>query len=215
MPASTQHFGGVNPIIKTITDTLSEASKEDADKGDPRVAGDIDWNPEAVEHVLGTFVGGAGKFVGRTLNVASKLVTGDPIHIKETPWARRFYGAGFYEGQDRQLVYNIRAEAKRAHDSMMDGTRAPADPELQAMGWPHKAYIQAYNVSRLLTKVKEDRDALSARRDITEADKLAGLEDMDVYERNLMHNFLETYFTELRPLLKKRRIPLPDKVKRK
>ena len=54
--------------------------------------GTLDFSPDALEHLFEFAGGGAGKFATRTLKYMGKVVDGDDIELKETPFVRRVYG---------------------------------------------------------------------------------------------------------------------------
>ena len=54
--------------------------------------GTLDFSPDALEHLFEFAGGGAGKFATRTLKYMGKVVDGEDIELKETPFVRRVYG---------------------------------------------------------------------------------------------------------------------------
>lgn len=87
-PESQKYWSSVRPYSKWITDTLNTLTG-----GDEVRPGAIDFSPEAIDLVIDTFTGGAGRFVADTIGAPwKKFVQGEPIETYEVPLLRKVYG---------------------------------------------------------------------------------------------------------------------------
>ncbi len=114
-PSSQQYFKSVNPIIRTMTDWMNQATG-----GDKVTSGAIDINPEIVEHYLGSWTGGAGSFI---MNVGGTIATTakgeSPLSyetgtIRKFPFARNYTTAvpdQYYEAKFYELAEEIKTKS--------------------------------------------------------------------------------------------------------
>jgi len=198
-PASELYFDSVNPFLREMTTALNRAGRSDIEKDMANKSGGwwYDWNPEKIEHLIGSYAGGAGKFVGRIFNVADKMMANEPITVSDIPVLRRLYKEGFYEGKDRELFYAIRGEAKRYMTAYEKGTMTGYDQELADTGWPHLTYSTGDDIADQLSEIRKVKKVVKTAE---EKKQLA------IRERNLMSEYLAIWYKHVEPVLKRRGI---------
>lgn len=90
-PNSQMYFQSVNPILRSMTDTLNAWTG-----GDEITPGFVDINPEVIEHFIGTWTGGVGKFISNTVTTGMNVADGkNPLSyedeaVRKTPFARNY-----------------------------------------------------------------------------------------------------------------------------
>ena len=112
-PDAYKFFKGASEGSKAVADVLNRATG-----GNEAEAGMIDVSPEYLDHAFGFVTGGAGRFVGRSVDVVAKAATGnfDDIESRDVPFVRSItYEAG--EWLDRDRYYKFRQEVREANAS--------------------------------------------------------------------------------------------------
>jgi len=122
-PQSQLYWNSVRKPSKWITEKLNALTG-----GDEVRPGTIDISPEAIDLVVDTFTGGAGKFVSDIVSTPLKAAKGEDIESYEIPLLRRVYGqtgrtatmSEFYDNLEdvgiakRQLQYHRGKPEKQA-----------------------------------------------------------------------------------------------------
>lgn len=86
-PDSQKYWNSVRPYSKWMTDTLNALTG-----GDEVRPGAIDISPEAVDLVIDTVTGGAGRFVADSFVAPWKSLSGEEVETYEVPMIRKVYG---------------------------------------------------------------------------------------------------------------------------
>jgi len=86
-PDSQKYWNSVRPYSKWVTDTLNTLTG-----GDEVRPGAIDISPEAVDLVIDTITGGAGRFVADAFVAPWKSLKGEEVETYEIPMVRKVYG---------------------------------------------------------------------------------------------------------------------------
>jgi len=86
-PDSQKYWNSVRPYSKWVTDTLNTLTG-----GDEVRPGAIDISPEAVDLVIDTVTGGAGRFVADAFVAPWKSLKGEEVETYEIPMVRKVYG---------------------------------------------------------------------------------------------------------------------------
>ena len=63
----------------------------DVTGGDEFESGAIDVNPDALSYLFGYYTGGAGRFVGKVINVMDKTASGEDVSFNDIPWIGKYY----------------------------------------------------------------------------------------------------------------------------
>lgn len=90
-PDSQKYWSGCNSLAVKIATGLNLATF-----GSEARAGLIDISPETLEHLWDSYMGGFGKTIARTFDLAVKSATGDEITSNDFPVIRRFVGEDNY-----------------------------------------------------------------------------------------------------------------------
>ncbi len=109
-PDAYKYFAGASDASKALADTMNRATG-----GSIAESGLIDVSPEYIDHMFGFATGGMGRFVGRTVDVISKSVTGnfEEIESRNIPLVRDvLYETG--DWLDRDRYYRFRDEVREA-----------------------------------------------------------------------------------------------------
>lgn len=117
-PDSQMYFSNINPIFKGITSGLNSMTG-----GDEVTAGWLDMNPEHLEHVFGTFTGGAGTFVNNSATTLLMAMDGknpfssEEDRFKKVPFLRNYVTtpSDFYSRRVFQENYSEIQEDKTLH----------------------------------------------------------------------------------------------------
>lgn len=159
-PDSQKYWGSVRAPSKWLTDELNSLTG-----GDEVRPGAIDISPEAVDLMIDTFTGGAGRFVTDTLATPMKALQGEPVETYEVPLLRKLYGtpgAGevvstFYESTDTVSLADKQYRHYKGDAAKQAEIRAEHDKEL-----------------RLVPAMKEATKQLRALRKIIKLAEKAG-----------------------------------------
>lgn len=84
-PAYTRAFKKTPMFYVELSRILSKITG-----GNTLEKGSVDIPPEAIQHIVESYAGGTGKFVGRTLETARKIVKGEELDTGNIPIVRRF-----------------------------------------------------------------------------------------------------------------------------
>ena len=87
-PNSQKYWNSVRAPSKWFTDTMNELTG-----GDEVRPGAIDISPEAIDLMIDTFTGGAGRFLSDVVSTPAKALSDEPIESYEVPLLRKVYGA--------------------------------------------------------------------------------------------------------------------------
>jgi len=88
-PESQLYWSRTSPASKDVTAWLNRMTG-----GSVTQPGAVDVSPAVLDHLVGTFAGGAGATVNRAGNLVIRLAKGEEItDFKEVPFARRFVGS--------------------------------------------------------------------------------------------------------------------------
>ncbi|MCV6825998.1 MULTISPECIES: LPD38 domain-containing protein [Halocynthiibacter] len=112
-PDAYKYYGGASLTSRAISDIANKATG-----GTVAESGALDVSPEYIDHVFGFLSGGAGRFLGRAWDVASKTVTGNASEIegRNIPFYRSVkIDTGVW--MDRDRYYRFRDELNEAKES--------------------------------------------------------------------------------------------------
>lgn len=112
-PNAYKYYAGVSDASKQIADAMNRATG-----GTIAERGWLDVSPEYIDHMFGFATGGAGRTVGRAVDLVAKSVTGnfEEIELRDVPVARSLvYATG--DWLDRDRYYRFRDQVKEAHAS--------------------------------------------------------------------------------------------------
>lgn len=177
-PNSQKYWNSVRAPSKWLTDTLNELTG-----GDEVRPGAVDVSPEAIDLLIDTFTGGAGRFLSDIVSTPAKALSDEPIESYEVPLLRKVYGApgmgtvvsDFYERMeavqvtDKQLKHYKGdsakiAEIRRQHPGevrlLMDMKLAQS--QLRKVRKQIKLYEKSGNESAL--KIARERENEIMRR---------------------------------------------------
>ena len=84
-PAYTRAFKKTPMFYVELSRLLSKITG-----GNTLEKGSVDIPPEAIQHIVESYAGGTGKFVGRTLETARKILKGEELDTGNIPIVRRF-----------------------------------------------------------------------------------------------------------------------------
>ena len=92
-PASALSMSSTAAPFKFLAETANALGVPGVIKaGNKYEPGTLDVSPDTLEHLYEFAAGGAGQFVKRGLQFAGKVVDGEEIELKDTPFLRRVYG---------------------------------------------------------------------------------------------------------------------------
>jgi len=152
-PESQKHFKSTNPQLVEMMKYLNEATG-----GDETHSGLIDMSPEIVEHYIGWVTGGAGKFATRTIDTASKLVTGDEIDQRDVPFLRTLGGKrGSHYDTNRYYESMKAVAAVEAQLKLYKGTDNWADYR-DKNSEVHKLAINVRRYKNAIKNLRTQRD---------------------------------------------------------
>jgi len=146
---SWRHWKNVNPTVKETMQWLNDVTG-----GSQFKSGWIDISPETIEMLIGTYGGGAGKFISDTLSLPINAVTGE-LTPRNTPLVRKVYGTMsdsvnigiFYENREDLEIFEqeLRVATPAERRAMIK------DPLYKLLG----PYKQLESSLRVLTKQKK------------------------------------------------------------
>jgi predicted RNA methylase len=108
-PDAYHHFGSATIAAQTIAQRLNQWTG-----GTYAESGYIDVSPESIDHVSGFLTGGAGRFVGDTVNLVAKALNDEDIVMDDIPLLSQMY----VPPQDwwtSNLYWTRREEIQAAH----------------------------------------------------------------------------------------------------
>jgi hypothetical protein len=86
-PSSQMYWGTVREPSRLFTEWLNKQTG-----GDEVRPGWGDVSPEAVDLIIDTFTGGAGRFMSDIVSTPIKAIKGESVETYEIPFARKVYG---------------------------------------------------------------------------------------------------------------------------
>ena len=148
VPESQLYFDSVRKNTKLVTDWLNRVTRK---KGNLR--GEIDINPENIDHLIDFVAGGLGKTLANTLEMGTTLVTeGKFPALNKIPFLRVFYGEGS-EYAPRRIIYATLQESGRTKisktkkDKFLKALRkARKDKQITAV--QHKSYLEKFDLAQ-------------------------------------------------------------------
>lgn len=154
-----------------------------------------DVSPETLKHMSRTFTGGAGNFVGSTIDAATLSAQGATPEVREVPFLRKFYrenGVGDarsrfwrYQGEARKAVEDFQ-RAVDAGDRERVQTIVRENRELIAMADVAKAFSEAAGAAR-------DRVQQIRLGDLPIAEKRAQIQKIEEREAELYDRFVRVF----------------------
>lgn len=103
-PSSQTYWSSVRAPSKWAAEKLNELTG-----GDEVRPGKIDISPEAIDLVIDTFTGGAGKFISNLISTPIKAARGDSVETYEVPFLRRVYGKPGKQALTQEYYENMDA----------------------------------------------------------------------------------------------------------
>lgn len=195
VPDSQRYWDSVNPIFRSITDTLNEATG-----GDEVRPGAVDISPETLEHLFGYLTGGAGTFIERNAGLIEKL--SDPtadVSVNDIAFARKVIGqkptwydkAAAYERINRieQVHADLKSYAERGMSKEVDQL---VDNEERVLA----LRTMARGARRALSQIRKEKDVLTQARDnnqISQSDYAESYEVLKEQERSILTTFNREY----------------------
>lgn len=152
-PNADLFYRGVNPVSKEVAKELERFTTYDA-----RKPAAIDISPEWIDHIWGTYMGGAGQFwVNRIGGNIYKIMQGEPIDTKDIPFLRTFRGeVGDYVNTN--IYYNLSDDVLRIND-LLQAARSDAERQAVRERYPVEASVAGDFVAadRILGKLRRVR----------------------------------------------------------
>jgi len=146
---SWRHWKNVNPTVKETMQWLNDVTG-----GSQFKSGWIDISPETIEMLIGTYGGGAGKFIADTMSLPINAATGE-LTPRNTPLVRKIYGTMnlrvnigiFYENREDLEIFEqeLKVATPAERRAMIK------DPLYKLLG----PYKQLESSLRVLTKQKK------------------------------------------------------------
>lgn len=174
-PDAYKFYRGASAASKMMADGLNRATG-----GTIAESGAIDVSPEYIDHAFGFVTGGAGRFVGRTVDTMGKLLTGDTGAIEERniPFYRSLQ-TDTGDWLDRNRYYTFREEVREQLESVdlyKEAGRKVPDHIRRALRLEDslKAAEKVLREQRKILRTLDDNDKMPAelkreRRDRIEA----------------------------------------------
>jgi hypothetical protein len=166
-PDSQKSFKSTNPQLKEMMVALNELTG-----GDTTHSGLIDFSPEIVKHYVGWLTGGAGMFGTRALSTATNLAQGEPIDVRNVPFARQVtgkVGSRFDSERFYGAVKDINAvEAGLKQRIGTDEWR----PYQKKWAETHKLSLQMKGTKKIIKNLRARRDAAYTAEDTELANEI-------------------------------------------
>jgi hypothetical protein len=87
-PEYQMYWGSTSPMARWVTEWLSDVTG-----GDQIVGGAVDLNPAMLDHFWQAATGGLGMFASNTLDVPTRLLTGEDLETYRIPFVRKVVGS--------------------------------------------------------------------------------------------------------------------------
>ena len=192
-PDSAKFFRSVSPASKWFTKQLNEMTGGNAVR-----PGLVDVSPETLDHWVQFMTGATGAFAMRSSGTIYRALSGDGDDIRwnDIPFARRLIeGNGEY--YTRRRYYEIRTSSRTAvkelkhFQSAKDGegvreVRKEFDADLKIAGVFKGA-------DKALRRLRKQRNAIEAKKDISDDAKKDRLEKIEERSRALMSRVILFY----------------------
>jgi len=182
-PNSQKYWNSVRAPSKWITDTLNELTG-----GNEVRPGAIDISPEAIDLLIDTFTGGAGKFVSDIVSTPLKLIQDEDIESYEVPVLRKVYGrpgkggvtSDYYENTEKVRLAEKEFKHYMQDPKMRSVLRTKYASELSLVG-SMKA------ISSAIEKVKKARKRAEAKGDKEKAKRYRDMENKLMEQFNIKY----------------------------
>jgi hypothetical protein len=169
-PNSQLAYRSVGSNFKWAAEELNELTGGSAGR-----SGAIDISPEWIEHVVDSIIGSAGQTVTKTVDVAKKLMRGEPIEPYQIPFVRKFWGRAHSDIADTDAYYKLTYAIEAAHNEQKT-LKASGDSEgMVAAREKYSVELSMYSFHQAkenqLRQLRKQRNAIEARTDMTAAQK--------------------------------------------
>jgi hypothetical protein len=167
MARSQMYFQSINPTIRNATNWIYQMGGGDLATGrkhyiegeqEKAVKRVMDINPEHIEHLIGGYFGGTGKFVNNVAQTAYSIVNDDEINMDKFPVVHRFLGDAKFD-RSRDEYFKNREKADIWIDLYKENLKIGNKEKVKAIGkskhWKQIQIFSAYD-----DKIKDLRDML-------------------------------------------------------
>lgn len=186
-PKSQQYWNSVREPSRWVTERLNELTG-----GSEVRPGAIDINPEAIDLIIDTFTGGAGRFVTDTLSTPIKAIKGDDVESYEIPLARRVYGRPgqgalfeeYYRNADAVRI--TEKEAKHYQEIGDAGSLAALKSERAG---EYAMILARRNTESQIAKLRQQRNRVEVATSLSDEEKRSRTDEINARIEDLMQRF--------------------------
>ena len=163
----------IRDSYKTIAKVLNDITG-----GTQNISGDIDINPDVIQHLVNYYGGGAWSFVEKTADFAARTVSGQEVENYRVPFVGKVLG-NVTPYQDQSLFYQRRDELGQIYEE--------ADSLTGQEGVAYRAenlgrirlYLDAVDISNNLRDLRQERDIIETSENLDDETKRKRLEDVE------------------------------------
>lgn len=159
-PESQKTFKSTSIYFKDTAKYLNELGFGDGDfkGGNESESGPLDFSPETAKHYIKWFTGGAGMFLYRSADVATKIATGEDVETRDIPIIRQFSGKpGSRFDTDRFYSAIEKVNAVENQLKVLKGTDKYSDYKVDN-NEVHKLSIHIRKYKNKIKRLREKRD---------------------------------------------------------
>lgn len=186
-PNAYKHYPGVTSASKTAADLMNRVTGGNRTEG-----GLVDVSPEYIDHLFGFAAGGAGRFAGRTTDLAVTLALGselerDELTVNDVPFARQLrYNTEDWLDQER--YYRFRGEVREAVDAVKVGreNREPVSAETQKKA---RLATRLKLIDKRVTDLRSRINAIEANERLSKDERKARRADIEKLRNKAMLTF--------------------------
>ncbi|MBI4695594.1 MAG: hypothetical protein HY749_16375 [Gammaproteobacteria bacterium] len=162
-PQSQQFWNSTRPASKWLMQGLNSLTG-----GDEIRPGAVDFSPAALDLIIDTFTGGAGRFYSDVVQTPWKAITGQDLESYEVPLLRKVYGAPgmgqtmteYYRNRDAVALTQAELKHYAGDSEKVDQIQADHGKDLKLVGLMNATEKQL----KMLRKMKRGADDAERRQ---------------------------------------------------
>lgn len=186
-PESALYMRSTPGAYKAISRVLNDITG-----GTQNISGWADVSPDAIQHLVNYYGGGAWSFAEKTADFAARSVSGDEVENYRVPFVGKVLG-NVTPYQDQSLFYQRRNELGQVFKEAESLTgREGVDYRADNRG-KIRLYLDAVDISNNLRDLRKERDTIEVSENLSDAVKRKRRDDVEARMKFQVDRFNRQY----------------------
>jgi hypothetical protein len=201
-PESQRYYRNVSSTSKWIAEKLNELGGGNEFRSAPDLP-ELDVSPEYLDYLFASYTSGLGRFIGRTLDLGTKVLEGEDVELRDVPIVG-VYRKGKPAAADRSAFYEAFELAEAVHTEFRDLAKAGRTEEAERVRQSNGPILALYKrADATRGELARVRHALEAVRmsDLAPDLKRQRIDGLEEQEQGLLTRFNAAWHDQVeRPL---------------